>query len=126
MIDIKEVLSIHEILIEKFGGGSGVRDMNGLHAAISRPFSTFDTVELYPEPLDKATALVESIVNNHPFVDGNKRTGYVLMRLLLMKQGFDIKASQEEKYSFVIAIASGHYKTEDIRKWIQEHLVSKA
>jgi len=125
MITINEVLSIHKVLVEKFGGGSGIRDMNGLLSAISRPYSTFDNVELYPEPLDKAAALIESIVKNHPFVDGNKRTGYVLMRLLLMKEGYDIKATQDEKYMFVISIASGDYKTDDIRMWIQQHLVAR-
>ncbi|HTA26430.1 MAG TPA: type II toxin-antitoxin system death-on-curing family toxin [Bacteroidia bacterium] len=65
------------------------------------------------------------MVVNHPFVDGNKRAGYVLMRLLLLKEGYDIKASEDEKYSFVISIASGNLKTDDIRKWLQEHTVSK-
>ena len=87
MTDVNEALKIHRVLIEKFGGASGVRDMNALQSAIGRPFVTFDNKELYPKAIDKAAALGESIISNHPFVDGSKRTGYVLMRLLLFSYG---------------------------------------
>jgi death-on-curing protein len=120
MIDLNEVLNIHQILIENFGGSSGVRDLNALKSALNRPFATFDKKDLYPSPIDKAAALIESIVINHPFVDGNKRIGYVLMRLLLLKLKVDIKASQNEKYTFVIQIASGEIKTEEITSWLRE------
>ena len=59
---------------------------------------------------------------NHPFVDGNKRTGYVLMRSLLINDGLDIKASQEEKYEFVLSIASGRSKLPEIIDWITMHI----
>ncbi len=125
MITVKEAIKIHGILIEQFGGKSGVRDLGALEAAINRPYVTFNAIELYSEPVDKAMAIIESIVVNHPFVDGNKRAGYVLMRLLLLNEGYDIYANEEEKYSFVIGIASGQLKTEEIRMWLQEHTVIK-
>ena len=90
MISIKEVEQIHNFLIEEFGGAKGIRDLGALDAAINRPFATFDQQELYPNPVDKAAAIIESILINHPFLDGNKRTGYVLMRLLLLQSGQDI------------------------------------
>lgn len=124
MIDLSEVLSIHTILIEKFGGASGVRDKELLDSAINRPFATFDGQELYPNYTEKAAALIESIVVNHPFTDGNKRTGYVLMRLLLMQSGLDIIATQEEKYEFVIAIAEGKLDKTAIIEWIDSRSVS--
>lgn len=124
MIDLSEVLSIHTILIEKFGGASGVRDKELLDSAINRPFATFDGRELYPNYTEKAAALIESIVVNHPFTDGNKRTGYVLMRLLLMQSGLDIIATQEEKYEFVIAIAEGKLDKTAIIEWIDSRSVS--
>jgi death on curing protein len=77
MISIKEAEQIHKILIDTFGGAHGIRDLSALESALSRPFQTFDDKELYPTAIDKAAALAESILNNHPFVDGNKRTGYV-------------------------------------------------
>jgi death-on-curing protein len=65
-------------------------------------------------------AIIEKIVSNHPFIDGNKRVGYVLMRLFLLEQGMDIKASQKQKYDFVIAIASGNHSFEEIVSWIKQ------
>ena len=120
MIDIKEVLSIHQIIMEKFGGSLEVRDLNALKAAINRPFATFDKTDLYPTSVDKAAALLESIVINHPFVDGNKRMGYVLMRLFLLKQGFDINASKDDKYDFMIKVASGEFHIEQIKMWLND------
>lgn len=122
MIGLKDALAIHSILIEKFGGSHGIRDHGLLEAALNRPFTTFDKQELYPHPADKAAALLESILINHPFIDGNKRTGYVLMRIMLMKYGSDIHASQEEKYDFIIRIASGEKNIDLIKEWIHSHL----
>lgn len=122
MTALKDALAIHSILIEKFGGSQGIRDPGLLEAALNRPFATFDKQELYPHPADKAAALLESILINHPFIDGNKRTGYVLMRILLMNYGFDIHATQNEKYDFVISIASGKINIDLIKEWIHSHL----
>lgn len=125
MIDIQDVIRIHGILIEKFGGTNGIRDRGLLESAISRPFQTFDTVDLYSNPVDKAAALIESILINHPFVDGNKRIGYVLMRLLLIEGGFDILATEEEKYDFVIKIAEGKYHHSEIVDWVIDKISNK-
>ena|ERR1035437_3718957 len=125
MIELEEVIKIHEILIERFGGSKGIRDIGLLQSAINRPFQTFDNKELYPSALEKAAALIESVVLNHPFTDGNKRTGYVLMRIVLLENGFDIKASQDEKYDFVCAIANGTIKIEEIKGWLSEHIQPK-
>lgn len=121
MIDINEVLEIHQILLKDFGGLSGVRDEGLLKSSLERPFSGFGEVEFYHTPEEKAAAILESIVVNHPFLDGNKRTGYVLMRLLLMQYGKDIQANQHEKYEFIISIASSAIDYEGIVKWIIQH-----
>lgn len=98
MIHLTDVLNVHDILIDKFGGSKGVRDLGALESAISRPFATFDRMDLYPDPAGKAAAVLESILINHPFIDGNKRTAYVIMRLILLENEMDIFASQREKY----------------------------
>lgn len=122
MISYEEALEVHGVLIEKFGGSLGIRDKSGLKAALARPFGEFDGSPFYPTPEEKASAILESVVKNHPFVDGNKRTGYVLMRLLLMQFGKDLNATQAEKYQFVIAVASGELDFDAILAWTQAHV----
>lgn len=122
IFDLDEVLAIHRLLIEEFGGSLGVRDQGLLEAALSRPMQTFDGNELYPTLEEKAAAILESIVVNHPFIDGNKRVGYVLMRMVLLDTGLDIDASQEEKYQLVIEVAKGKLNFSDITKWINEKI----
>jgi death on curing protein len=122
MIDKKEVLQIHQILIAQFGGLEGVRDDGLLESALERPFSGFGQTEFYPSPEEKAAAILESVVKNHPFVDGNKRTGYVLMRLILLEYQQDIEALQTEKYDFVIGVASGKTTFEEIVNWIRQRM----
>ena len=121
MIPIKEVEQIHKLLIDTFGGSHGIRDLPALESALARPFQTFDNKELYLTPVDKAASLIESILKNHPFIDGNKRTGYVLARLRLLQNGQDINASEQEKYDFVINIASGKMRFEEIASWLEKH-----
>ena len=122
MIPIQETVYIHNLLIKTFGGSSGVRDFQALESALSRPFQTFDNVELYPSIIEKAASLLESLLANHPFVDGNKRTGYVLMRLFLKKNGMDIVADEETKYQFVIDVASGVKRYDDILIWLEDYV----
>lgn len=123
MIYFQEVENIHQTLIAEFGGIHGIRDKDLLNSALARPFQTFDGKELYPTPIEKAASLIESILTNHPFIDGNKRTGYVLMRLFLLQSNLDIVANQEEKYTFVINIASGQSKFDTIVGWLDSHTV---
>ena len=123
MILIKDVEQLHRILIDKFGGSHGIRDKAALESAIARPFQTFDSKELYPSILEKAASLIESILINHPFIDGNKRTGYTLLRLFLLQNGRDINASRDNKFEFVINIASGSLKYEGIVLWLTSNIV---
>ena len=122
MIDLDEVIKIHEKLIEEFGGAQGLRNKGLLESALESPFQTFGGKELLPTPEEKAAALLENLVKNHPFVDGNKRIGYTVFRLFLMAHGKDIEAPEAEKYAFVIDIASGKLVFEEILTWAKNHL----
>ncbi|MBK8704132.1 MAG: type II toxin-antitoxin system death-on-curing family toxin [Saprospiraceae bacterium] len=122
IFDWDEVNAIHQFLISEFGGSPGVRDQGQLEAALNRPQQTFDGSDLYPTAQEKAAAILESIVINHPFIDGNKRVGYVLMRMTLLNAGLDIDATQEEKYQLVISVAKGELNLSAIIKWINEKI----
>lgn len=122
MISFEEAIQIHTLLIQKFGGTNGIRDSDVLLSALARPFQTFDGIELYPTPVEKAAAILESIISNHPFLDGNKRLGYVLMKLFLLEGGFHLKVEQQDAYQFIILVASGQQNIDRIISWLQFHV----
>jgi death-on-curing protein len=123
MIDQSIAEKIHNILIDKFGGSKGLRDKGSLLAALARPYATFDQVDLYPTPIEKAAAIFESIIINHPFIDGNKRIAYLLMRLTLLEFDLDIDATQDEKYEMTIAASKGDFRIEEIKQWLRTKLI---
>lgn len=103
-----------------------MRDRGGLEAALARPFAIFGGQDLYPDAVSKAAALLESVVNNHPFVDGNKRAGYTLARLTLMTYDLDLSATDDEEYDIVIRVATGQMDVDAIRAWMKDRVVSFA
>jgi death-on-curing protein len=121
MIAVHEVLKIHQVLISRFGGRLGVRDMVLLESALQRPFQTFEGNALYKTPLEKAAALTESLLRNHPFVDGNKRVGYTVLHLFLRSFGIRIFADQESKYRFIVSAAAGELNFDEIYNWLVIH-----
>ena len=123
MIARSDALFYHAELVNKFGGSHGVRDKGILDASLNRPFATFGGIDLFPEPVDKAAAIMHGIITGHPFIDGNKRTGYVLGRLILQEQGFDIRATEGDKYAMVIQVATGKLDVEGIVAWMKERVV---
>jgi death-on-curing protein len=118
MISTDQVIKIHEILIEKFGGTKGLRDLPLLESALSRPYQTFGGIELHENHFQKAAAIIQSLLINHPFIDGNKRIGFVVMRLILLERGWELNVTQDEKFQFVIKIASGKMEFNEIYDWI--------
>jgi len=122
MISVKEVEEIHKILIDNFGGAHGIRDLGSLESALARPFQSFGSEELYPTTILKAAALLESILINHPFIDGNKRTAYTIVRLFLLSNDLDLQATQDEKYEFIVSTASGKKDFDSIAGWLTSHV----
>lgn len=119
MISLKTIIKIHFNSISLYGGKEGIRDMNLLQSAINRPFVTFDSVDLYPTAIEKAAAVFESILINHPFVDGNKRTALSIMMFILKKEKFKITANEEELYNITIEVAEGKLEIEKIISWLK-------
>ncbi|AXP79922.1 Toxin Doc [Mariniflexile rhizosphaerae] len=122
MISKKLAIELNIIISEASGGSSGLRDEALLLSALNRPFQTFDDKDLYPSVIDKASAIFESIIINHPFIDGNKRMAYAFMRILLNEEGFNLDATQDEKYNFVIEASKGNMNFESIKNWILKHI----
>ena len=122
MISFEEAIQIHELLIQKFGGSAGLRDPEALKSALTRPYQTFEDQNLYSTPEAKAGAVLESIISNHPFLDGNKRFGFVLMKLILLEAGLSISATHNEVYHFIIEVATGEHNINSITNWIKFHV----
>ena len=100
----------------------GLRDRDGLEAAVSAPMQTFDGKELYPTDLEKIARLGFGLASNHAFVDGNKRIGAMMTQLLLKWNGYDLTLRPGELADMFIAIADGTAKEKDLLDWITRHL----
>ena len=112
-----QILFLHSRLIAETGGSAGVRDVALLESAVARPQATYGGEELYPDIFDKAAALMQSLVNNHPFVDGNKRVGIAATALFLQRNGHRLVASNQEVEEFTLAVAQSERSVEEIAAW---------
>ncbi|MGO5326793.1 type II toxin-antitoxin system death-on-curing family toxin [Oscillospiraceae bacterium LCP21S3_A1] len=121
-ISAEDVILIHSRVIEGSGGLDGLRDRDGLEAAVSAPMQTFDGKELYPTDLEKIARLGFGLASNHAFVDGNKRIGAMMTQLLLKWNGYDLTLHTGELADMFIAIADGTAKEKDLLDWIHRHL----
>lgn len=115
------VLAIHRRQLAEHGGLEGIRDEGLLESALYRAQNLLAYSESLPDVASLAAAYAYGIVKNHPFVDGNKRTAYVVMRTFLKLNGYDIQASSEEKYQIWIALAAGTLSEEELAEWIRKH-----
>jgi death-on-curing protein len=116
-----QVLFLHARLIEETGGSHGVRDMGLLLSALGRPKATFEGKELPPTIFVKASALAESMINNHPFVDGNKRTGIGAAVLFLSLNGYVLTASNQELLDLTMEIAQKKTAIEEVANWFEKY-----
>ena len=112
---LQEVLAIHELLLQTFGGPAGVRDMGALEAALMRP-----QLGYYEGLLDEAAALMESLANNHPFVDGNKRAAFFVTDTFLRLNGAYIEADPDEAYAHFMALFErGAFRQGELKAWLE-------
>ena len=118
---VENVLFLHTVAVEAFGGSEGVRDLDSLRAAVARPWGASFGQDHFPTPLDKAAALAGSLIRRHPFVDGNKRTATYAAAYLLEKLGYELEAGQKELEDFAVSVAVGDLETKHIALWFEEH-----
>jgi death-on-curing protein len=121
-ISQRVVISIHRRQLAEHGGSDGIRDKGLLDSALSRPRNILAYSESPSDLATLAAAYAYGIIKNHPFVDGNKRTSYVVMRTFLKLNGCDLEASEIEKYQTWIAIADNNFSEEQLQDWIRNHL----
>jgi death on curing protein len=118
-LTLEEVLEMHDVFIEKFGGLKGIRDINHLLSAIKTPKAAMFGEELYPTVYDKAAAYLFHIVQNHPFNDANKRTGFGAAYLFLRANGAPILLSDEAFENLVIEVAKGKIAKGEIARLLE-------
>ena len=120
-ITLEDVIVIHMTMIRVGGGRGDVHDFTLLHSAIERPKTTFGGQELYPTIWKKAAALLHSLVKNHPFDDGNKRTAYYTTKRFLYINGFELFAPKEKVIPFMVSVDVKNLTLQQIASWLKEH-----
>jgi len=121
LLTIDEIVSLHEKLIEKTGGSSGIRDIGLLESAINSAENSFEDVEQYPSVQEKAARLMFSLTNNHAFIDGNKRIGVFTLLMTLQLNGIGLSFSQKELVELGLSVADNSWNYEKILAWIKQH-----
>lgn len=122
-LTLGQVLFLHLGLIEQSGGTSGIRDQKALDSALAQPKMTFDAKDLYPSLAEKAAALCYSLINNHPFVDGNKRIGHAAMEVFLVMNGYEIEATIDIQEEIILKLASSKMKRSDFLDWLKANII---
>lgn len=118
----ENVLSIYEVLTLKTGGTVGIRDEGLLASALEAPYQTFSGVDLFPTLLEKGVRLGFGLVSNHPFVDGNKRIGILIMLVFFEMNGILIDFTDDEVVDMALGVASGKYSYNDLLSIISAKL----
>ncbi len=119
-VSLEEVVFLHQKLIAETGGQDGIQDFGLLHSALERPKASFGGQDLYPDLFSKAAALVYSLINNHPFVDGNKRTGLIIMTRFLFLNGQNLEVSNQELVDLGLNIAKKKINIDEIKTWLEK------
>ncbi len=118
----EQVVYLHTELVKETGGLDGVRDMGMIESAITIPFSTFDNVEMFPSIQEKIVRLAYGLVQNHPFIDGNKRIGAHVMLVLLAVNGITLEYTQKELSAIFLKLAAGEGGYEELLSWVNIRL----
>jgi len=123
-IDERDALAIHDRLLALHGGRVGLRDRGLLESALARPRQHY-TYARNPDIIEMAARYTAGIVRNHPFVDGNKRTGFVIGVLFLELHSFDFKASEVDATQAVMALAAGRLDETGYTAWLRENVTRR-
>jgi len=121
-LSVEQIIEIHGRVIHQSGGSPGLRDRGSLESSVLQPLQVFGGQELYPSLVEKAAALGYFLIQNHPFVDGNKRIGHAAMETLLVLNGFEISASVDEQEAVILSVAQSAKSRAELTEWLAEHV----
>lgn len=121
LLTVEEVLMLHDKLLAATGGLPGLRDRGLLESAVLGVNASFEDVERYPTVEEKAARLGYALINNHAFVDGNKRVGVLAMLMTLHLNGVALQYTQQELIDLGLALASGKAGYDEILEWLNQH-----
>ena len=116
-----QILKMHSLLIQETGGSDGVRDEGLLDSALNLPFQSFEGQDIYKTIQAKAARLGFSLINNHLFVDGNKRIGILSMLVFLEMNGIEIICTDEELIKLGLGVTDSSVSYKDLLNWIIDH-----
>ena len=120
-LSLADVLQLHSDQIDHYGGEVGVRDQGLLESALAQPVATFDRQRLHADVFEMAAAYLFHIVQNHPFVDGNKRAGVVAALAFLMDNSIEIEAEPGELYELTMSVARGDAGKTEVTEFFRHH-----
>ena len=118
-LSLGEVLELHRRIIEETGGSAGLLDLSALQSALAQPRMTFGGEDLYTDLATKAAALGYSLIQNHPFVDGNKRVGHAVLETFLVLNGSELSAGIDEAERVILGVAAGEVDRDRFASWIE-------
>lgn len=121
-LSIEQILLLHELQMDRFGGSRGLRDRGELESAAARPAMTFGGEDLYPDIAAKAAALMHSIIMNHPFVDGDKRVGISAAELFLELNGVRLSARDKDLEELTLSVGRAELDAESLAIWFRQRL----
>jgi len=124
IISKQQVLRLHKLLVDSFGGIDGIRDETLLDSALASPLQTFDGTDMFPSIEEKAARLAFGLIKNHPFADGNKRIGAHVMLTVLMVNDVKMSYTQKELYEMILQIAGGIGSYDTLLNWVYKHKIN--
>ena len=116
-----KVMELHELLIKETGGSDGLRDSALLESALESAYATFDGFDLYPTIEEKAAKLTFSLINNHAFVDGNKRIGIFVLMIFLEVNDILLDVRNKDLETLGLSLAASNFSQSDLVDWIFDH-----
>lgn len=122
-LSIDEVLSLHQMILDQSGGMSGIRDRGALESAVAQPLACFGGQDLYPSLVEKAAALGFSLIQNHAFIDGNKRIGHAAMETFLVLNGYELNADVDEQEQVILEVAASQKDRDSFTEWLRTHVI---